>query len=146
MVAVFLDFDGVITGTSLEMTRPWIDLPDGHQTYPLNREKCTQLDFVLGQNQVDVVISSTWRFMHRPEILEQLLFDYGFKRPIFGVTNPRIFDRWQAIKAHPLFNDQSIVIDDEPCPLACHSIRPRSVIGMTHKNFQELRKCLTSTK
>jgi hypothetical protein len=79
---IFLDFDGVVVCLPLSND----SLPSGKLVRAANRECVARLNELVRRTGAAVVVSSTWRMHHTPEMLTGVLQRAGFIGEVFGTT------------------------------------------------------------
>ena len=116
--------------------------------------KCVQyLNEILEKSDAQVVVSSSWRYVHTIPALQKLLEIQGFKGEIIDITpidvrgkNILRGDEIQAwLHLNLEFTDGFVILDDDTdtCHLSDHLVRTDKAVGLTAEDAQRALSIIT---
>lgn len=172
--ALFLDFDGVLnhnklfsmiehsepTPLELEQADELVSLYNHdyprhmivHDLRSVDPECVKHLNEIIEKSDAEVVVSSSWRFIHTIPALQKILEFQGLKGEIIDITpidvrgkNVLRGDEIQAWLHLNLEYDQFCILDDDTdmCHLSDHLIRTDRAVGLTAEDAQRALSIIT---
>lgn len=108
---LFLDIDGVLHPDDVASFTQDRTAPTGVNLF---RWAPILVELLNKYPEVKIVVSSTWRCLFPYTILMDLL-PLGIKERVIDVTEPKLYDRWDAIKEYIVRHklNKYIIIDDD---------------------------------
>lgn len=123
MNILFLDIDGVLNSKEwYEKNKPQILSESGmfwRSVAELDPEACARVNRLCDEEDLKIVISSTWRKLHAAFKIESMFAKKGLFAEVIGVT-PDLKGNWRGnevalfIKEHPeLQIEKHVILDDD---------------------------------
>jgi hypothetical protein len=118
MMIIFLDIDGVVATrksySSYRMDRKW-----GVSDVPFDTVSVANLNKITDATGAKIVISSSWRAMHKLDELKQIFLNEGITGEIIGITPDSKYSVSRGKEIHTWLNDKwssvesFVILDDE---------------------------------
>ena len=148
MKIIFLDIDGVLNNMGWIYTHP--DREDGAHLSPSHVERLTRL---VAETGAKVVVSSTWRILHKRRKLQALLEAKGFVGEVIGRTSRnhsgvRGLQILEWLNLHPEVT-RWVVLDDEVSDLHDlpwgHVVKTEFALGLLDIHVEQAINILEGT-